>query len=529
MTGRFAPFARLCVPALASICLADNPVITHRFLADPNGFVYGNRLYAICSNDDENGNGYDMAGSVLISTRDMANWSDHGEVYYSPKDTRWSNRAYAPTAIARNGKVYYYIPNAGSAIGVFVADRPEGPLKDPLGKALVTGSLCDGVAWCFDPDIFVDDDGQAWLVYGGGSSSGSDFGQNIRIIKVNADMVSTSGSPLRVSLQSSFEGPFLHKYKGSYYLSYPMSGNSNIGLSMSSSPTSGWTYKGSILDNPSLNGKNVNLGNNSHESMFEYDKSWYMMYHDRRISNAVYKRSVNIDKLVYNADGTIQKVVPTTGLAQTRNFDPYDSIPAVTYSRQRNVSAYTNVNNSGTARQNLLVPRRSGAWMRVSGADFGDGAKEFSIHGGGTAASASVEIRSDSAAGTLYGTCAIPKSGSWTTLSTSTCPLTGLSGVKDVYLKFTGTDSNAVADWWRFVPSSTALRPPAVAVAPSARSYSVFDVRGRPVRTFDAPADVVPEAAWRNQARTLPTGLYMVEVRSREGVRVERFLRAGER
>jgi hypothetical protein len=380
------------IGSLAAMALAENPIISHRYLADPNGFVYNQRLYAICSKDDDNVNGYDMRGSILISTKDLMNWTDHGEVYHAPKDGTWGSTAYAPTAVVRDGKVYYYVPNSGSAIGVVVADRPEGPVRNP--KNLISGTLCDGVAWCFDPGAFVDDDGQAYLVYGGGSNTGSNsgYGQNIRIVKLNKDMVSLGGSPIRLSLDKSFEGPFLSKYKGNYYLQYPMEGSSNIGLSMSTQPTSGWTHKGSILDNPSLNGRNINGNNNSHTSIMEYEGQWYMFYHDRRLSNgAAYKRNVSIEKLTYNTDGTIKKVVVTTGIPQTRNFNPYDSIPAVTYSKQSLISAHTDVNNTGVRRVNLLVPRKSGAWMRISSVDFSTGAKSFQIHGGGTAAAAKVE------------------------------------------------------------------------------------------------------------------------------------------
>lgn len=501
--------------SLVTAALAENPVISHRHLADPNGFVYNGRLYAITSNDDENKGGYDMLGSVLISTKDFVNWSDHGEVYYSRKDTKWAGAAYAPTAIPRDGKIFYYIPNNAGGVGVLVADKPEGPLKDPLGKGLITGSLCDGVAWCFDPDIFVDDDGQAYLVWGGGSNTSYSYGQNIRIIKVNRDMISVSGSPIKLSLEKSFEGPFLHKYKGNYYLHYPMSGGANIGCSMSSSPTSGYKYIGSILDNPSIDGKNVNMGNNSHESIFEYEGSWYMMYHDRRLTislgtNNYLKRSVNIDKLTYKADGTINKVIPTKGIAQLRNFDPYDSIPAVTYSKQSGISAYTDVNNSGIQRINLLVPRKSGSWMRISSADFGTaGAKQFVINGGGKASNATVEIRAGSETGTLAGTCKIANTGSWTTLTKSICDLTGLSGVKDVYLKFQGTDSNAVMNWWRFVPANPVAVSRPRPSAPGFEDYQIFDIAGREVLRFTAAETTRPTTAWMENCGRLPVGTYI--------------------
>ncbi len=508
-----------CVLLGMSAAGAENPIISHRYLADPNGFVYNNRLYAICSNDDDNGAGYDMKGSVLISTKDMRNWTDHGVVYYAPKDAGWFTIAYAPTAVVRNGKIYYYVPNAGSGIGVFVADRPEGPLSDPLGKALITGSLCDGVSWCFDPGAFVDDNGQAYLVYGGGSNTTYPNGRNIRIIKLNNDMVSVNGSPVRLQLENSFEGPFLHKYKGNYYLQYPMAGNSNIGLSMSANPTAGWTYKGSILDNPSLNGSNINGYNNSHTSTMEYDGQWYMFYHDRRLSGGQsHKRNVSIEKMSYNTDGAINKVVVTTGIAQTRNFNPYDSIPAVTYSKQSLISAYTDVNNKGVRRVNLLVPRKSGAWMRISSVDFGAGAKSFQIQGGGTATAAKIEIRTGSETGALAGTCSMARTASWTSLTTNTCDVTGLTEVKDLFLKFTGTDSNAVFTWFKFVPTSTAVTPSVDASPiPAGVSYAVHDLRGTLLRTFQADPGISIQSAWQDHSHGLADGPYILRSTTPQG------------
>lgn len=515
----------------ATVAFADNPIISHRYLADPNGFVYKDRLYAICSNDDDNGNGYDMKGSILISTKDMMNWSDHGNVYYAPKDGSWGTTAYAPTAVVRDGKVYYYVPNSGSAIGVLVADRPEGPLTNPLKKALITGTLCDGVAWCFDPGAFVDDDGQGYLVYGGGSNGTSGFGQNIRIVKLNKDMISLAGSPIKLTLDNSFEGPFLSKYKGKYYLQYPMNPTSNIGLSMSSSPTSGWTSKGSILDNPSLDGRNINGNNNSHTSIMEFNGQWYMFYHDRRLSGgASYKRNVSIEKMSYKDDGSINKVIVTRGIAQVGTFNPYDSIPAVTYSKQNLISAYTDVNNSGVMRTNLLVPRKSGAWMRISQADFGTaGAKQFVVNGGGRASNATVEIRVGSETGTLAGTCKIANSGSWTSLSKSTCDVTGLTGVKDVFLKFQGTDSNAVMNWWRFVPSEpvgVARKAPALATT---TAWSIRALDGRRVFGSEAVASSTPAAIWNGARAALPAGAYIVSATTPSGTTSQTFVKLPER
>lgn len=515
----------ILVGASASALLADNPVVSHRHLADPNGFVFNDRIYAVCSNDDDNGSGYDMKSAVVISTSDLKNWTDHGDVFRVTRDATWAGGSYAPTAIAAKGKVYLYFPNVTSGVGVLVADRPEGPYKDPLGKALINSTLCDGVAWCFDPDVFVDADGSAYLVYGGGDNTANPYGNNIRGIALGSDMISVKGSPVRMKSQNSFEGPFVHKYNGNYYYSYPTSNGANIDYAMSSTgPISGYVYKGTILPNPTLNGANINQNNNSHASMFAYKGSWYMMYHDRRLPDGgTYKRDVSIDKLEYNADGTIKTVVVTSGMAQIANFNPYDSIPAATMSKQSGIKA----SYSPTSRINALVPQSSGAWIRISGVDFGSGAQQLQVNAATAASGVAVEVRTGSETGPLAGTCAIAKTANTTTYATSTCSLSGLTGVKDLFLKFVGTTANANFAWYRFVPQPTGVeRAPAQVSREVTTEYVVHDLHGRVVRAFRGAPGLAASEAWTAHAPGLPAGTYLVRISSPEGVRVEKFARA---
>lgn len=489
---------------LAATALAENPVISHRSLADPNGFVFDDRIYAICSNDDDNVNGYDMKSAVVISTADLRNWTDHGDVFRTTRDARWAAGSYAPTAIAAKGKVYMYFPNIASGVGVLTADRPEGPYKDVLGKALVSGSTLCPMAWCFDPVIFVDENGSAYLVWGGGTP----YGNNLMGVALNADMTSLKGSAVRISVPNSFEGPFVHKYKGNYYLHYPIEGNSNLEYSMSStSPISGYVRKGVVLPNPTLNGANINQYNNSHASIFEYKGAWYMMYHDRRLFKSTYKRNVSIDKLEYNSDGTMKQVVVTAGMAQIADFDPYDSIPAATMSAQNGIKA----SFDATTWTNHLVPQSSGSWIRISGVDFKDGAASLRVNASTTATGVSVEVRSGSQTGTVAGTCNIQKTTSATAFATTECALTGLSGKKDLFLVFKGTTANAKFAWYRFVPASSGVRPgTARQTRQPTGSYTITDLQGRVVRRFSTGTPMDLAQAWKIGSRSIAPGTYLM-------------------
>jgi len=286
-----------------------NPVINTKYLADPNACSFNGRMYLYCSHDLDYQTGYDMIDFTVVSTNDMVNWTDHGEVFRVPDDASWASRAYAPAVIYRNGKYYLYYGNSGSNIGVAVSTSPTGPFKDPIGGALITRDMPNcNVEWLFDPGVFIDDDGQAYLYFGGGGPG------NARVIKLNDDMISTNGSAVTIDAPRFFEAAFMHKYNGKYYFSYSTDfsdGAARIDYMMSDSPMSGFVYKGTILDNPP-----DNFGNNNHASIVEYNNQWYIAYHNRKLASingvdTTYHRSVCVDRMYYNSDGTIKKVVPT--------------------------------------------------------------------------------------------------------------------------------------------------------------------------------------------------------------------------
>jgi len=181
----------IILTGLTTHALADYPIVSYRYLADPGALVYNGRVYIYCSNDDDNvveEEGYDMRSIVCVSSSDLKNWTDHGIVFQVPEDASWSQNSWAPSPAERDGKFYLYFGNGGSAIGVAVADSPIGPFTDAVGSSLVNSSTpgvlpADNI-WIFDPMTFIDDDGQAYMYFGG---NGED---NLRIIRLNEDMVS---------------------------------------------------------------------------------------------------------------------------------------------------------------------------------------------------------------------------------------------------------------------------------------------------------------------------------------------------
>jgi len=248
--NRLIAATSLALQALSA--LAVNPIITHKYSADPNAFVWNDRLYVICSHDVDNQQGFDMHDYILLSTDDLVNWTDHGDIFMGGKDVSWCWNLYAPGLAMKNGKFYLYYPNSGGPIGVAVADRPEGPYTDPLGKPLIAWDMpgCDS-AWVFDPAAFVDDDGEAYLYFGG---NGDTMARGIRL---NSDMISAQfpAVTLKASkdgaeatgMPSFFEASFMHKHNGKYYFSYSANfpdRGASIDYAIGDSPLGPFEWKG---------------------------------------------------------------------------------------------------------------------------------------------------------------------------------------------------------------------------------------------------------------------------------------------
>lgn len=299
-----------------SICVhtgAKNPFITHLYTADPSARVFNDTLFVYPSHDQDTATWFSMEDWHVFSTVDMKTWVDHGTIF-SLDDISWADEeAWAPDCIERNGNYYFYYPVEKSKIGVAVSNSPYGKFKDPIGKPLITidteGVVCNRDF--IDPAVFIDDDGQAYLYMGQ---------LVVNAIKLNEDMISYDGKVyLLEGTDDFFEAIWMHKYNNRYYLSYS-STSGEIKYAMSDNPLGPFEYKGVILDK-------VNSGTN-HHSIVEYKGEWYIFYHNSDLyfqkqpdeaekfgwdspSPHNYRRSICVDRLFYNLDGTIKKVVQT--------------------------------------------------------------------------------------------------------------------------------------------------------------------------------------------------------------------------
>lgn len=320
--------------AMAFLCLmmgrvqAQNPIIRDQFSADPTAKVFEGKIYLYPSHDipspiERLKKWFCMADYHVFSSDNLTDWKDHG-VIVSQERIPWaqpdSYSMWAPDCVCKDGKYYFYFPAAlrGTekefAVGVAVSDKPYGPFV-PQMRAI------EGVKG-IDPCVLTDADGQSYIYWAGGS---------MMMAKLKDNMVELASEPVPVpGLPDGFkEGPFVFEREGKYYFTFPWvrDKTETLAYGMGDSPMGPFEFKGIIMDESP-----VDCWTN-HHSIVEYRGQWYLFYHHNDYSPHFDKnRSVRVDSLFFNADGTIRKVIPTlrgVGITDARTrirIDRYSSI-----------------------------------------------------------------------------------------------------------------------------------------------------------------------------------------------------------
>lgn len=292
------------------VTLGPNPFITHMFTADPSAHVWKDgRLYVYPSHDIDPPRGCDLMDRYhVFSTDDMVNWKDHGEILNSSQ-VPWGRPEggfmWAPDCAYKDGTYYFYFPHPSSSdvhcswkVGIATSKHPA---KDFKVQGYIKG--IDDACGMIDPCVFIDDDGQAYLYHGGCG----------RIIgaKMKDNMMELAEKPRSMEgLKDFHEGAWVHKRNGIYYLMYsdnvPHPEGNRLVYATSTNPLGPWTYQGVILE--------ATGSGTSHGSIVEYKGEWFLFYHNSDLSGGKPElRSICVDKLYYNPDGTIQLVKQTKG------------------------------------------------------------------------------------------------------------------------------------------------------------------------------------------------------------------------
>lgn len=283
--------------------------------ADPNIVRFGDTYYIYATTDGVAGwGGKDF---YVWKSTNLADWERSAEPFLTLDgangDVPWATgNAWAPTIIERDGKYYFYFSGHNptynrKTIGVAVADSPEGPFTaQPTAMILNNEAVTSGQA--IDPAAFQDPEtGKYYLFWGNGSPVYAELSDDMLSIKQET-LAKISG------LTSFREGSFLNYRDGLYHLTYAIddtgSVNYRTGYATATSIAGPWTYRGVILEKDTTQGI-LATGHSSIVQVAGTDE-WYIAYHRFAMPGGDgTHRETTIDRLTFNADGTMAKVVPT--------------------------------------------------------------------------------------------------------------------------------------------------------------------------------------------------------------------------
>ena len=378
---------------------AQNPVIRDLFSADPTARVFRGKVYIYPSHDivppaGQRQDWFCMADYHVFSSENLTEWTDHG-VIVSQEKVPWGKpdgySMWAPDCVEKDGKYYFYFPNGpksgrGFAVGVAVSDCPEGPFV--LEPEPIKGIM--GI----DPCVLLDSLTPGPSPKGEGSKKPQAYiywsGMGIRGAKLKDNMKELDGElqevqmprregmpempPMKVGgqqmegLPDGFkEGPFAFRRGDWYYLTFPWvreeGGTETLAYAMSRNPLGPWDFKGIIMV------EHANRCWTNHHSLVEYKGQWYLFYHTNFFSPKDDKRrSVCIEKVAFNADGTIQEVKPTmrgVGINQATERIEVDRYSSASGDVQ---TAY--VDTTRTLLGACVTLSGKGSWVKYDDVDF---------------------------------------------------------------------------------------------------------------------------------------------------------------
>ena len=327
-------FAQKPNPAMKKKGMSGNPIF-EGWYADPEGTIYGKEYWVFPTLSDVYGDYTPIDEKSLtprqkltinkdylkqtyldaFSSKDLITWKKHSHVL-DIKDVSWGAFAiWAPATMYANGKYYLFFgandiqsDKEYGGIGVAIADKPEGPYKDALGKPLID-KFHNG-AQPIDQFVFRDDDGQFYIYYGGW--------RHCNMAKLSKDLLSIvpfeDGTSFKeITPEQYVEGPFMVKRNGKYYLMWSEGGwtgpNYSVAYAMADSPYGPFKRIGKILQQD----PKVATGAGHHSVIhIPGTDDWIIVYHRRPLGDKNGNhRETCMDKLVFNPDGTIQPVKVT--------------------------------------------------------------------------------------------------------------------------------------------------------------------------------------------------------------------------
>lgn len=293
--------------AVASSELAGNPVF-NGWYADPEGAIFGKQywIYPTYSAPYK-----DQIFMDAFSSTDLITWKKHPRIV-DTASVKWARKAmWAPAIVKKENKYFLFFSandiqsnKESGGIGIAVADKPEGPFKDYLGKPLID-AFYNG-AQPIDQFVFQDKDGQYYIIYGGW--------RHCNIAKLKNDFTAIEPFPDRslfkeITPQGYVEGPFMFIRNNKYYFMWSEGGwtgpDYSVAYAIADSPFGPFKRVAKIMQQDAA----VATGA-GHNSIFQASKdNWLIVYHRRPLSETNGNhRVVCIDEMQFDKDGFIKPV-----------------------------------------------------------------------------------------------------------------------------------------------------------------------------------------------------------------------------
>ena len=492
----------LAALAIVVPSIAQNPIIHNQFTADPTARVFNNKVYLFPSHDipapiGQRQDWFCMEDYHVFSSENLTEWTDHG-VILSQQDVPWGKpdgySMWAPDCVFKNGKYYFYYPNApregrGFAIGVAIADQPEGPYTPEKESIKGVGGI--------DPCVLIDDDGAAYLYWSGMGIRGGRLKENMTELE--------NGSQVMEGLPEGFkEGPFAFKRKGRYYLTFPWvrkdQGTETLAYAMSDSPLGPWQFKGLIME------EHDNRCWTNHHSLVEYKSQWYLFYHRNHYSpNMDKRRSACIEKVSFNADGTIQEVKQTlrgVGITPATGRIEIDRYSSVSDGVTTDFNDTTSTFNGWHA-----TLEKKGSWLRYNDVDFAGISDSYVVVKAKANTNTSFTIRDKSEKGKVMAKLTITVEGEtgpfrrdmrgqWMTL---TVPVEYIpKGITNLCVVCEGAEVSI--DWLQFKNRTTYMKPAtSTSTQPDAEGFIRRWMLLEPIRQ-DIRSNVIFTNTWLREA-----------------------------
>jgi arabinoxylan arabinofuranohydrolase len=413
---------------LSVIICAQNPIVPPGvYMADPSAHLWNDGRIYVYGSRDENPGYYCSWNHDVLSSADLKTWHLHSNSFASRgagDQVPYSDDIlYAPDCQYANGQYYlfYCLANNTATEGVATSKSPTGPFLGGRNIRLYGYNE-------IDPCVFIDDDGQAYYIWGQFSA---------KMAKMKPDMSGIDSSTIRTDIVTQkehyfHEGGYMVKRNGIYYFIYAHMGRAGrptcIGYATSSKPMGPFTYGGVIIDNDHCD---PGCWNN-HGSVVNVNGRWYVFYH--RSTHGTYTmRKACVEPISFNEDGSIDEVEMTSQGAgpALKSTDEVDAARACLL--------YGNVRiNAISSNNEVLALVRKGDAAGYKYVDFSPGADTLVVKAVAGKEEVIIDVALDDSWSPSAGKIVIPGGGDGKTVASYKGAVRNDGGIHALWLRFEG-------------------------------------------------------------------------------------------